>query len=212
MRGIQPRTEFLVGTIMILAPMPVRSKPEEQAADSDADSSETSAITLFKPVYVFDVSQTEGDELPALIEASGDVSQHLPALEFAVRATGIDLKQEDVIPGSPAAAGASFGGCIVLKRDLSPAKKFRTLAHEFAHEKLHWTRDKENKTVRETEADAVAFVVCRHFGIDCDASDYLLLYNSEPKILLDRLEPIRHTAGQIIEATDQQEELAQPVM
>ncbi len=158
------------------------------------------------------MTQTEGDELPALIEASGDVSQHLPALELAVRSAGIDLQQEDVIPGSPAAEGASFGGRIMLKRDLFPPEHFRTLAHEFAHEKLHWTADKENKTVRETEADAVAFVVCRHFGIDCDASDYLLLYNSKANILLDRLETVRQAAGQIIEATEHQEKLGQPVM
>jgi len=188
--------------IMILAPMAVRSKSEERVADPDADSAEPSTITLFKPVYVFDVAQTEGDELPSLTDTTGDVSGHLPALEQAVRQAGIDLQQEDIVSGSPSADGASFGGRIVLKKDLPLAERFRTLAHEFAHEKLHWTGDKENKTVRETEADAVAFVVCRHFGIDCDASDYLLLYNSEPKILLDRLETIRHTAGQIIEAVE----------
>ena len=196
---------------MILAPMTVRAKSEERAADPDADSAEPSTITLFKPVYVFDVAQTEGDELPCLTDTTGDVSGHLPALEQAVRQAGIDLQQEDIVSGSPSADGASFGGRIVLKKDLPLAERFRTLAHEFAHEKLHWPGDKENKTVRETEADAVAFVVCRHFGIDCDASDYLLLYNSEPKILLDRLETIRHTAGQIIEATEHQEELEQPV-
>ena len=60
----------------------------------------------------------------------------------------------------------------------------------------------ESKTIRETEADAAAYVVCRHFGVDCDTADYLLLYNSEPKILLDRLETIRQTAARIIETVE----------
>ena len=89
---------------------------------------------------------------------------------------------------------------------MSDADAFRTLSHEWAHSLLHFPKDgtpkEPNRTIRETEADAAAFVVCRHFGIDTDSADYLLLYDSDPRLLLERLETVRQTAARIIEAVD----------
>jgi hypothetical protein len=114
------------------------------------------------------------------------------------------LEELDRVPGSHSAHGASYGGRIVIRNDLDPPEAFRTLAHELSHEWIHQHRSgspkEPNKTIRETEADATAFVVCRHFGVQCDSADYLLLYDSEPKLLLDRLETVRHTAARIIDA------------
>lgn len=196
--------------IMILAPMTVTAKDHESRGEESPDeansheSTEPKKITIFKPVYVFDVSQTEGEALPALLHATGDASAHLPALQEAVRASGITLEIADRVPGSGSAHGASYNGRIVIREDLDLPEAFRTLVHEFAHELLHWPKDgspkEPDKTVRETEADATAFVVCRHFGIACDSADYLLLYDSEPKLLLERLETIRLTAARIIDA------------
>jgi len=197
--------------IMILAPMAVwnRSDTENEPASEDetieSERTETrERITIFKPVYVFDVSQTAGDELPSLLEASGDVGSALPALKGAVRASDIALEELDHVPGSNSAHGASYGGRIVIRTDLDPPEAFRTLAHEWAHELLHWPKNGASggpdRTIRETEADATAFVVCRHFGIQCDSSDYLLLYDSDPRLLLSRLETVRTTAAGIIDA------------
>ena len=193
--------------IMILAPIKVlrkgrdkaESNPTNETADKESSEEERRTVMLFKPVYVFDVSQTEGAELPSLIHASGDVSAYYPTLLQAVQDAGIQLEYLEHVPGCPGALGASFKGRVVLRGDLSDADGFRTLAHEFAHEILHG-QSGENRTVRETEADAAAYIVCRHFGADCDTADYLLLYNSEPQILLDRLETIRQTAARIIDA------------
>lgn len=197
--------------IMILAPMAVWKESDaaaEPASDEEtieSERSETRAkITIFKPVYVFDVSQTEGQELPTLLNSSGDAGVCLPGLQEAVREAGITLETKEYVPGCPSADGASYGGRIVVRRDLAPPESFRTLAHEFAHELLHWPKDgspkEPDKTIRETEADAAAFVVCRHFGIQCDSSDYLLLYDANPRLLLERLETIRQTAARIIDA------------
>ena len=194
--------------IMILAPMSMTKLVKEQEGDTcNQDEGETVSlekVTFFKPVYVFDVEQTEGEELPKLLEASGDAGLALPALKEAVRAFGITLEELDHVPGSNSAHGASYGGRIVIRNDLEPPEAFRTLAHEAANEALHWPKNgsvkEPNKTIRETEADATAFVVCRHFGVACDSADYLLLYDSERKLLLCRLETIRQTAAQIIDA------------
>ena len=83
------------------------------------------------------------------------------------------LEHSDAI-GS--AEGISAGELIKLKKGLTAAEEFSVLAHEAAHEMLH--RDKENtpndKKVRETEAEAVAFVVCN--GMPCISSDGLTLF------------------------------------
>ncbi len=202
--------------MMILAPMAVWNRPKEEAEPAseeetiESEREETrEKVTIFKPVYVFDVSQTEGAELPALVLATGDADTVLPALKEAVREADIALEELDWTPGSATAHGASYGGRIVIRRDLNSAEAFLTLAHEFAHELLHWPKDgtseasrgvgkEPNKTIRETEAEAAAFVVCRHFGITANASDYLLLYDSNSHVLLSRLETIRRTAARII--------------
>lgn len=189
--------------IMILAPMAVKKRRQSQESESDEDE-EDRTITLFKVVYVFDVSQTEGQPLPSLLHASGDAASLFPTLQATVRRAGIVLDLVEHVPGSASAHGASFGGRIAVRNDLEDAEGFRTLAHEFAHEKLHWQGEKESKTVRETEADATAFVVCRHFGVHVDTADYLLLYDATPDALLARLEIIRDTAAEIIGLIEQE--------
>lgn len=183
--------------LMIFAPMRVR-KRRPPGSVSKEDDEELVRTTLFKVVYVFDVSQTDGEPLPELVQASGDPGPLYPALQSIVRRGGIVLDSVPCVLGYPGAEGASYGGRIVLRADLQPAEAFRTLVHEFAHEKLHWQGEKESKTIRETEADATAFVVCRHFGIRSDSADYLLLYDATPDVLLSRLEVVRDTAADII--------------
>jgi antirestriction protein ArdC len=183
--------------IMILAPMSVRLKPSK---DNGEDPDEREVVTLFKAVYVFDISQTDGDPVPSLLHTQGDAAMLCPAVQEAIREAHITLEFADYIAGSLGADGASYGGRIVIRTGLEIAESFRTMVHEFAHEKLHKHGVKESKTVRETEADATAFVVCRHFGLQSDTSDYLLLYDATPKVLLERFETIRAAAGEIISA------------
>jgi len=76
------------------------------------------------------------------------------------------------------------------------------LVHELAHEALHQDKNKNGKTVRETEAEAVTFAVCEAIGLDTNtaSSDYIQLYNGKKETLLASLGRIKETAGQIIKA------------
>ena len=114
----------------------------------------------FRAVYVFDISQTEGKELPTLTEVQGDVSGYRERLVKFVEARGVTLNYSERI--APA-KGLSFGGKITLLSGMQPAEEFSTLVHEIAHEMLHQgeRRTLTTKHVRETEAEAVAFVVCQ---------------------------------------------------
>ena len=144
--------------IFILAPMVgnKRKKNENQAenAEQTTDAKETQPTLYgFRGVYVFDIAQTEGKELPALTEVQGDVSGYRERLVKFVEGQGITLNySEHIAP----AKGLSYGGKITLLSGMQPAEEFSTLTHEIAHEMLHRgdRRTLTTKQVRETEAEA----------------------------------------------------------
>jgi antirestriction protein ArdC len=189
--------------IAILVPLTYRRR--EIADVSDADISDRDAVrTLvgFKTGYVFDVSQTDGEPLAALAEVTGDPGELIAQLRAFAQRRGIEVGYDNRELGS--ADGASFGGRILLRDDLSPAVEFAVLVHETAHELLHRgdRRAAVSKTVRETEAEAVAFVVSHAIGLETNtaAADYIKLYSGNKGTLLASLEEIRHTAARILEA------------
>jgi hypothetical protein len=97
----------------------------------------------------------------------------------------------------------SSGGLIRLKKGLTAAEELSVLAHETAHEVLHKNRENmpKEKKVRETEAEAVAFVVCHAIGLDTNSasSDYIQLYNGDKETLIESLGRIQKTASEILE-------------
>jgi hypothetical protein len=152
-------------------------------------------------VYVFDVNQTEGKELPVLTEVQGDVSGYRERLVEYVESRNIKLNYSEKI--APA-KGMSYGGRITLLTGMEPAEEFSTLVHETAHEMLHKAerRTLTTKEVRETEAEAVAFVVCQSIGLETGSafSDYIRLWNGDAKLLQESLEVIQRTAAVILGA------------
>lgn len=189
--------------IAILAPL--IGKAKEEAALKKAASEEERRIYGFRVVYVFDVAQTEGKELPTCMEElTGDPGENLDYLESIVRDKNIELVYES-IPGG--ALGVSLGGKISVLPDLTDAEKFSVLAHELGHELLHRgdRRERTDKTIRETEAEAVAYVVSRSVGIDCQtrSSDYIQLWNGDEETLTRSLEMIRSVANNIIGELEQ---------
>jgi len=183
--------------IMILAPI-VRRKAES-AGPTETDESSTSVG--FRAAYVFDVAQTDGQALPEIGSVNGDPREYRERLAKFVAGQGIALDySEDIAP----ARGTSSGGKIALLPGQSPAEEFATLAHEIAHELMHRAerRNATTKRVRETEAEAVAFVVCSAIGLDTGtaAQDYIGLYGGDAKLLSESLQCVQQTASQILNA------------
>ena len=103
------------------------------------------------------------------------------------------------------ADGLSCGGKILIRSGLGPAEEFSVLVHELSHERLHKQGQAERKpsrTIREVEAEAVAFVVSQAVGLECGtaASDYIQLYDGKKETLMASLERIQATAREIIRA------------
>jgi antirestriction protein ArdC len=183
--------------ILILAPI-VRRK-NESAEQNETD--ESSTAVGFRAAYVFDISQTDGQELPAIGSVNGDPRDYRESLAKFVTEQGVALEYSEAI--APA-RGTSAGGKITLLPGQSPAEEFATLAHELAHEMLHRGERRSNtsKRVRETEAEAVAFVVCSSIGLETGsaAQDYIGLYGGDAKLLSESLEYVQRTATQILNA------------
>lgn len=184
--------------ILILAPI-VRRK-----AQNDEDREESLAsIAGFRAAYVFDVSQTDGKDLPHIGTVEGDPGHYSERLRSFASARGILVEySQDIAP----ARGVSSGGRITLLPEQPPAEEFSTLAHELAHELLHRSvrRESTSRRVRETEAEATAFVVCHSAGLETGsaARDYIQLWNGDAQLLTESLGYIRQAAAQMLAALD----------
>ena len=176
--------------IRILAPVVYRAAERDDSAER---------VVAFKTACVFDVSQTDGRPLPAPAEVQGDPGRYLERLKRWAAASGVNIEYVRTLGG---AEGASCGGRILLRAGLSAAAECAVLAHELAHEALHKGRGSAlpSRTVRETEAEAVAFVVCQAIGLETGTamSDYIQIYDGNRATLLASLERIQRTAARIL--------------
>jgi antirestriction protein ArdC len=186
--------------IVIYAPLVTKTPAPEKASEPALTASqETRRVTGFRAAYVFDLDQTEGRPLPAFAATAGDPKEYGAKLKALVAQRGIALHYD---PSIAPADGLSSGGQIRLRPGLSPAEEFSVLTHELAHEMLHRgsNRSELPKVVRETQAEAVAFVVSRGIGLETGsaAADYIALYNGDAKTLAESLAAIQHTSSNIL--------------
>ena len=187
--------------IRILAPIVgVRRKKDEEAA-KDLTKQNERVLLGFRNAYIFDVSQTNGVDLPEIHEVSGDPGENFERLTAFLKAQGIALVYNEKI--APA-LGMSRNGRIDILPGQTKAEEFSTLVHETAHELLHKAdrRTATTKTVRETEAEAVAFVVGKAVGLvtGSASADYIQLYHGNASLLAESLEVIQQTSAVILAA------------
>jgi hypothetical protein len=196
--------------IQILAPMiGYRRKNADAAQNTDVDGSTKPQPTLigFRAVYVFDVAQTEGEDLPEFEHnISGEVGEQRDRLIDFLAQQNIALEfNERIAP----ALGVSYGGKIALLPGQTEPEEFVTLVHETAHELLHKAerRTFTTATVRETEAEAVAFIVGQAIGLEMGnaSSDYIQMYNGNAALLTESLEVIQRTSALILAAIHEDE-------
>jgi hypothetical protein len=164
---------------------------------TNATGVEEEHLVGFKVVYVFDVSQTDGEPLPEppdwkSPEKNAELQERL--LHFA-QSKGIQVQVKSL---GRDIQGVSLGGKVIL----DPGAGTKTLIHEIAHELLHHVDGVlTNSTIRELEAESVAYVVAKHFGLDgLSSPNYNALHGASADLILGHLERIRTTATDIIQA------------
>lgn len=189
--------------IRILAPIVGVRRKKDEEAKKDITKQNERVLLGFRNAYVFDISQTNGVDLPTVHEVSGDPGDNIDRLAAFVKSKGIALVYSaNIAP----ALGMSYGGRIAILPGQSKAEEFSTLVHETAHELLHKAerRTATTKTIRELEAEAVAFVVGKAVGLvnDNASADYIQLYQGNASLLAESLEVIQQTASVILSALE----------
>lgn len=190
--------------IAILAPMTYRATRENQAGEVE----ETRVVRGFRVVHVFDLAQTEGEEVadvrPELLEGEGS-SLAWGAVEALVKDLGYIVYR--YIP-----EGGANGFCdhegrrIVVRDDVSGLQALKTLIHEAAHATMHAAaEERSTRDVLEVEAESVAYVVCSALGLD--TSGYSLPYvarwaNGDLKLVSQTADRVVKAAGRILDALE----------
>ena len=213
--------------IKILAPAPYKAQEEREKIDPctqkpvlDADGkpvTETVEIMrpAFKVVSVFDVSQTDGKELPDIMvdQLTGDVERYEDFWRILKEVSPVPVELEK-IEGGAHGYYHLVDKRIAIDEDMSEMQTIKTLIHEIAHAKLHAIdpdakaapEDGKGRHTKEVEAESVAYTVCQRYGIE--TSDYSFGYiagwssDKETKELKSSLETIRKTAAEMIESID----------
>lgn len=214
--------------ISILAPAPYKIEREQTKLDDkgrpvfDADGEPVKekvevTIRAFKVVKTFDLSQTDGKELPAIgpSELVGNIEGYPKLLQALQEISPVPVSFE-LIDGDAKGFYHLEDKKIVVQDGMSEVQTIKTLLHEMAHQKLH---DKDNvpeakdisRNGKEVEAESVAYVVCQHYGIN--TSDYSFSYvagwseGKETPELKASLDKIRQTASEFIYQIDQKMEV-----
>lgn len=194
--------------IAILAPMVAKARKDDAKSNSDDDN--RPSLLGFRRVYVWDESQTDGAPLPELDKVTGEAGVYLDRLREYVNVQGITLEyNESIAP----ALGMAFGNTIRLLPGQTDAETFTTLVHELSHLMLKHTerRTATTKTVRETEAEAIAFVVGKAIGLTTStaSADYISLYHGNAALLTESLEAVQQTSAVILAAITVEESVSQ---
>ena len=219
--------------ITIIAPTPFKKKIEEQKLDPDTKAPMLDAegkiimeereveIPMFRPVKVFDVSQTDGKPLPELASSlSGNVQNYEAFMEALRRSAPVPLSVEPM--------AANMDGYfspdqqrIAIRAGMSEVQTVSAAVHEIAHSKLHnyakaqeeaaRAGDKEppkkkDRNTEEVEAESISYAVCQYYGIQTGENSFGYIANwSQGKELPElraSLETINKAAGELIADID----------
>lgn len=214
--------------IKIIAPSPFKIKQEMKKIDPHTQQpiigkdgkpvTEEKEITIpaYKVVSVFDVSQTEGRELPdiAVDELTGDVDRYKDFFAALEKTSPVPIGFEKIEGGAHGYYHLEDKR-IAIDEGMSELQTLKTAIHEIAHAKLHdidlnapenEQQPRVDRRTREVEAESVAYTVCQHYGLD--TSDYSFGYvagwssGRELSELKSSLETIRSAAAEIINSID----------
>lgn len=194
--------------IKILAPLTYKT--------DEAQTEEEKEVCGFRVVSVFDISQTEGKELPEL--GGQELTESVEGYENLFRAlktvSPIPVIEEELEEDTESIYKQE-DQVIAYQPGMSEAHTIEVVVHEIAHAKMHALPVKDgkitgnheiNKKMREVQAESVAYVVCQHFGIDTSSSSlgYIASWSKEKELkeLKESLAAIRSTAAELIDGIE----------
>ena len=215
--------------ISILAPTPYKIKVEKEKLDPDtklplldADGNTITEekevqIPMFRPVKVFDVSQTDGKPLPERVqspvaELTGNVEHYEAFMEALRRVSPVPIEMKPLSNDLDGFFSPSKQS-ITLRDGMSEVQTVCAAVHEIAHSKLHDYAKQPNSqpkdsNTEEIEAESIAYTVCAYFGIETSANSfgYVATWSKDKdlKAFKDSLDTIRKTSSELISGVEQQ--------
>ena len=215
--------------ISILAPTPYKIKVEKEKLDPDtklplldADGNTITEekevqIPMFRPVKVFDVSQTDGKPLPERVqspvaELTGNVEHYEAFMEALRRVSPVPIEMKSLSNDLDGFFSPSKQS-ITLRDGMSEVQTVCAAVHEIAHSKLHDYAKQPNSqpkdsSTEEIEAESIAYTVCAYFGIETSANSfgYVATWSKDKdlKAFKDSLDTIRKTSSELISGVEQQ--------
>lgn len=212
--------------IKIIAPVPYKIKEEQQKLDpvTNAPLLDSNGkiqmeeverqIPTFRVVSVFDVSQTEGKEIPSLVNDLVGNVEHFDAFMEALKRTSpvpIDIK-----PTHDGSDGYYHleDKAITIREGMSEIQTISATVHEIAHSKLHdkavlddkGEPVKKDRNTEEVEAESISYAVCNYYGIETADNSLGYIANwskgKELKELKSSLELIGKTSSELITSID----------
>lgn len=215
--------------ISILAPTPYKIKVEKEKLDPDtklplldADGNTITEekevqIPMFRPVKVFDVSQTDGKPLPERVqspvaELTGNVEHYEAFMEALRRISPVPIEMKPLSNDLDGFFSPSKQS-ITLRDGMSEVQTVCAAVHEIAHSKLHDYAKQPNSqpkdsSTEEIEAESIAYTVCAYFGIETSANSfgYVATWSKDKdlKAFKDSLGTIRKTSSELISGVEQQ--------
>jgi hypothetical protein len=170
------------------------------------DSSAGERVVTFGTGSVFDISQTEGEPLPAMEvptlvgEEGRELHQHLSTLaqREQLRVETVDRFPEPEQMGVYDPARRE-----IRLKQAAPLQMVKTLAHELGH---HFAAHAQTGPEAETVAEAVAYVVLAHYGLDSGERSfpYIATWAKDKKILQAAMGTIQKVSAKIISGVEQQ--------
>lgn len=215
--------------ISILAPTPYKIKVEKEKLDPDtklplldADGNTITEekevqIPMFRPVKVFDVSQTDGKPLPERVqspvaELTGNVEHYEAFMEALRRVSPVPIEMKPLSNDLDGFFSPSKQS-ITLRAGMSEVQTVCAAVHEIAHSKLHDYAKQPNSqpkdsSTEEIEAESIAYTVCAYFGIEKSANSfgYVATWSKDKdlKAFKESLDTIRKTSSDLISGVEQQ--------
>ncbi len=207
--------------IKIIAPTPFKKKIEEQKLDPDTKLPMLDAdgkvimeekeikIPMFKPVTVFDVSQTQGKPLPQLAsDLQGNVQNYEVFMEALRRTSPVPIDFKPIRDGSDGFFSLD-NQSITIREGMSEVQTVSAVVHEIAHSKLHnkvGDEQQKDRNTEEVEAESISFAVCAYYGISTGENSfgYIAAWSKDKELkeLRESLETINKTSSELITDID----------
>lgn len=173
--------------LWILVPIFSSFTKEEKTADGSAKKTKVKYISNFRSMQIYDISQTEGDEIVIEDKVKKDnpdlnLSEMVRFFNESKLGVSIEIKKEYSSTGGY----VTPTGYLRLNSLYTEGANKSTLFHELAHWVMGHTKDmnyyRANRAQCEVDAETLAYCLGQRYGIEASATEYLFSWRKEKKI------------------------------